>query len=281
MVFFLEGQILIKYSVLASGSTGNSVYVANNEKSFLIDAGLSGKKIEESLQEVGSSLKEIDGIFITHEHDDHVKGIGVLARKYNIPIYANETTLGNLPKSVGNIDESLFHIMDTGSVIDFGELQIESIPISHDAKEPVGYLFTEDDFKLSLVTDLGYVSQRIKGKIAGSDSFIFESNHDVDMLRMSSYPWSIKKRILSDVGHLSNEDSGDALAEIISGDTQKVYLAHRSKENNLLELARLTVKNILEDYGITENEVKLMDTYPNKPTKLEKLTNKKEELLLK
>ncbi len=260
---------MIKYSILASGSTGNSIYIGNNEYNFLIDAGLSGKKVEAGLQEIGVSIKDIDGIFITHEHDDHIKGAGILSRKHHIPLYANEETFHHLPKNVGLVDESLMHIFDTNSVNDFGSLQIESFAISHDAAEPVGYLINDSDIQLSVVTDLGYVSNKIKDKIKGSDAFIFEANHDVEMLRMSSYPWSIKRRILGDTGHLSNEDSGEALAELINGNTKKVFLAHLSKENNMQVLAKLTVKNILEDYGIHEGDIELMDTYADKPTKLE------------
>lgn len=267
---------MIKYSILASGSTGNSIYVGNEKFNILIDAGLSGKKIEESLNQIGVNPKLLNAIFITHEHDDHVRGIGVLSRKYNIPIYANLKTLSNLPANVGTIDDELKKVFDTGSIQRFETLEIESFGISHDAAEPVGYVIKEGNTKLSIVTDLGYVSNKIKEKINGSDAFIFEANHDVHMLRMSSYPWSIKQRILSDVGHLSNEASGEALAEVINSNTQKVYLAHLSKENNLLELAILTVKNILEDYGITENDVKLMETYSDKPTALEKIIKRKE-----
>lgn len=265
---------MIRYSILASGSTGNSIYVGNGEKNILIDAGLSGKKIEEGLNKIGVNPNELDGIFITHEHDDHIKGAGVLSRRYNIPLYANEKTLDNLPNHVGEIDDSLKTIFDTGTIKDLGNLQIETFGISHDAAEPVGYILRDEDMQLSVVTDLGYINTRIIDKIKGSNAFIFEANHDVGMLRMSSYPWSVKQRILSDVGHLSNEAAGEALAEIISGNTSSVHLAHLSKENNLIELARLTVKNILDDYGITENEVKLLDTYPDKPTQLKELKSK-------
>lgn len=267
---------MLKFSVLASGSTGNSIYVGTKTSNILIDAGLSGKKIEKSLQTIGLTTSEIDGIFVTHEHEDHIKGLGVLARKYNIPVYANKKTFDNLPKSVGLIDDNLKKFFETSKLVNLGSLKIESFAISHDAAEPVGYIIRENDFKLSIVTDLGYVSSTIKDKIKGSDAYIFETNHDIGLLRMSSYPWHIKQRILSDVGHLSNEESGETLAEIITDNTQKVFLAHLSRENNLQELARLTVKNILEDYGITEQDVKILDTYPDKPTNLEYLTPKKE-----
>lgn len=262
---------MIKYSILASGSTGNSIYAGNGEKNILIDAGLSGKKIEEGLSKIGVNPSDLDGIFITHEHDDHIKGVGVLSRRYKIPLYANEKTLESLPNYIGEIDDSLKTVFDTGAVLDLGDLQIETFGISHDAADPVGYILREENVQLSVVTDLGYINTKIKDKIKGSDAYVFESNHDVGMLRMSSYPWSLKQRILSDVGHLSNDAAGEALAEIITGNTNSVHLAHLSKENNLIELARLTVKNILEDFGITEADLKLLDTYPDKPTPLNEL----------
>lgn len=262
---------MIKYSILASGSTGNSIYIGSKDCNILIDAGLSGKRICESLDKVGVSISSINGILVTHEHDDHVKGLGVLARKYKIPIYANEETLNNLPKSVGNIEDSLLKVIETGKENNFGSLCIESFPISHDAVNPVGYTIKSKDIKISLVTDSGYVSEKIKNKIKGSNVYIFETNHNIEMLRMSSYPWSVKQRILSDIGHLSNESAGEALAEVITSDTKKIYLSHLSKENNTLEIARVSVENILREYGIGENQVKILDTYPDRPTKLDKI----------
>jgi len=275
----MEGIRLIQFSVLASGSTGNSIYVGTDQHHFLFDAGLSGKRIEASLNKIGIDPTKLNGIFVSHEHDDHVRGVGVLSRKYSIPIYANEATINNLPQQVGKIDQAFIQTVDIGYPLEFGQMQIETFGISHDAAEPVGFTIQEGEFKLSIVTDLGYVSHKIKDKITGSDFFIFESNHDVNLLRMSSYPWSIKQRILSDVGHLSNEAAAEALLDVINENTQRIYLAHLSKENNLPDLAKLTVKNILEENGITESHVQLMDTYFNDVTPLERLDSKKQLIL--
>ena len=273
------GFPLIRYRIIASGSTGNSIYIGTETQHFLVDAGLSGKKIEAGLTDIGVHPKDLQGIFITHEHDDHIRGVGVLARKYQIPLFANEATLGALPNHVGKIEEGLKQIIDTDSTKEFDDVRIESFGISHDAAAPVGYIFHRGDLKLSIVTDLGYVSEKIKQKIKGSDIFIFESNHDVDMLRMSRYPWSVKQRILGDVGHLSNEASGEALVDVITDDTQKVFLAHLSRENNLPQIARITVTNIMKEAGITENDVKVMDTYFDKPTDLGELKEKRLRVL--
>lgn len=258
----------IKFSILASGSTGNAMVVENDSVSLLVDAGLSGKKIEELLVERGTTCNRLDGILVTHEHSDHIKGLGPIARKYNLPIYANEKTWLELDGLIGNIDSEQRMVLHTGDSLDFDTLRVESYPISHDAADPVGYCFYSGEQKLSLMTDLGYVSPKVKEKVADSDVLILESNHDIEMLRVGSYPWNIKRRILGDTGHLSNQAAGEALGELISSKTKRVYLAHLSREHNMLDLAKMTVNSVLEEYGISleERKVRLMDTYPDRAT---------------
>jgi phosphoribosyl 1,2-cyclic phosphodiesterase len=264
--------LTLRYSVLASGSTGNALYVENEEHRILIDAGLSGKQLEKLMDQAGIDPRSLEALLVTHEHSDHIKGAGIMARRYDLPVYANEATWDAMAPLIGEIDEGRKNIVNTGEAIDFGTIKVESYGISHDAAEPVGFCFYEDDVQLALTTDLGYVSDRIKQKIAGSQAIIMESNHDVEMLRMGAYPWSIKRRILSDVGHLSNEGAAEALCDILSGATEKVHLAHLSQDNNMLELARLTVKNILEDHGIfLDQDVEIRDTYFDRPTPLEEV----------
>ena len=235
----------------------------------MVDAGLTGRKLEELLGQIGQDPRDLDAILITHEHADHVKGLGVMARRYKIPVYANEKTWMELDKICGPIDtDQKFHF-ERGQVLTLGDVEIESYGLSHDAVEPMSFCFYHQGKKLGVATDLGYVSSKIKALLRGSDVLIFEANHDVEMLRMSRYPWSIKRRILSDVGHLSNEDSGEALAEIISDETRRVYLAHLSQDNNMRELARMTVEQILKEADIDVNgQVVLHDTYPDQPTPL-------------
>ncbi|CEH32582.1 MBL fold metallo-hydrolase [Aneurinibacillus migulanus] len=265
----------MRFSVLASGSTGNSFFIESKNSKVLVDAGLSGKQIEKLLEEAGVNAADLDAILITHEHSDHIKGVGVLARRYQLPVYANSKTWEQLDRQLGKIAEDQRLIMEAGEMTEFGDMKVESYGTSHDAAEPMGFCFYENDMKVSLTTDLGYVSQRIKDTVRGSDAYVFESNHDVEMLRMGSYPWNTKRRILSDVGHLSNETAGEALGDILAGKGETVYLAHLSKENNMTELARLTVKNILEDYGFKDQEhVKLMDTSPVRPTKMQEIIRK-------
>lgn len=262
----------MKFSILASGSTGNAIFVESEHKRFLIDAGLSAKQIELRLKSIGVDASTLDAIFVTHEHIDHVKGIGVLARRHQIAIYMNEKTWQSLPSSVGEIPVTLKHLFPTKGYEEFGRLRIESFAISHDAAEPMAYLIAESGQSLAIVTDLGYVSSQIADRVRGVDALVWESNHDIEMLRMGSYPWNVKRRILSDTGHLSNQDSGEALAEILQGKGEQVYLAHLSKHNNLIELAHLTVKNILEETGFTiGRDLQLHATYEDRPTRLHEL----------
>jgi phosphoribosyl 1,2-cyclic phosphodiesterase len=262
----------MRFSILASGSSGNSILIETDHTKILIDAGLSGKQIEGRLQGVGVHPTSLNAILVTHEHSDHIKGVGVLARRYQIPVYTHEKTWKELDRLIGEIPEEQRHLFDDGEVRHFADLDIESFGTSHDAAYPMGFCFHHGHKKLSLATDLGYVSQKIKDKIKDSHVYIFESNHDVEMLRMGHYPWNIKRRILSDVGHLSNEDAGIALCDVLGGNKEKVYLSHLSKDNNMMELARLTVKNILDEHGlVTDKDVLLLDTSPVQPTPLEEV----------
>ncbi len=259
----------MRFSVLASGSSGNAIYVENEEHAFLIDAGLSGRKMEELFASVDRNMKNLSGILVTHEHSDHIKGIGVLARKYKVPIYANAKTWMAMDPLVGNIPlEQKFHF-DMETVKTFGSLDIQSFAVSHDAADPMFYVFHENGRKLVLITDTGYVSDRMKGHISGADSFVFESNHDVGMLQMCRYPWSIKRRILSDVGHVSNEDAAIAMSEVIEEKPTRIYLSHLSKDNNMKDLARMSVTQTLGSCGVSVGEyLNLYDTDANKATEI-------------
>ncbi|WP_058300579.1 MBL fold metallo-hydrolase [Gorillibacterium timonense] len=262
----------LRFTILSSGSTGNATVVDNGEAKVLLDAGFSGKKLEQLMTERGLAFSDLDAVFITHEHSDHIKGLGAIARKHNLPVYANEKTWEELDRLCGQIPEDNRQVMDTGSAVDFGSLKVESFGISHDAAEPVAYNFYSEDEKLSVATDLGYLSGKVKESVKDADVLVLESNHDVGMLRMGSYPWNIKRRILSDLGHLSNDAAGEGLCELVSGQTKRVYLAHLSRNHNMTDLARLTVGNIMEENGIFDNlPVKLKDTYFDRPTEWDAL----------
>jgi phosphoribosyl 1,2-cyclic phosphodiesterase len=258
----------IQCTVLASGSTGNAMVVKNGEATLMIDAGLSAKKLEQLLESRSLDANKIDALLVTHEHSDHIRGLGPFARKYKLPIYANAKTWEAMEPHIGALEDHQRNVFETGSILDFGLLKVESYAVSHDAAEPVGFCFYHEDQKLSLATDLGYVSPNVREKIADSDVLILEANHDIEMLRVGRYPWNIKRRILGDSGHLSNAAAGEALCTLVTERTKRVYLAHLSKDHNLLDLARLTVNNLLEENGLYRKNprLKLMDTYDDRPT---------------
>ncbi len=259
----------MQFSVLASGSSGNAFYIETKEHSFLVDAGLSCKKIGELMEQIDRDPARLDGIFITHEHSDHIKGLGVMARKYKLPIYANERTWKAMDGLVGEVAVDQKFTFDMETVKSFGCLDIESFGVSHDAAEPMFYIFRSGEKKLVLITDTGYVSDRMKGLISDADVYIFESNHDTEMLRMGRYPWNVKRRILSDVGHVSNEDAALAMCDVVGDRTKRIYLAHLSKDNNMKDLARMSVTQTLATRGIEiGTQFDLFDTDPYIPTAL-------------
>lgn len=259
----------MRFSVLASGSTGNAIFVETEDHSFLVDAGLSGKQMEALFQKIDRDMGKLSGILVTHEHSDHIKGVGILARKYKLPIYANEKTWNAMDGLIGQVPVEQKFTFSMETVKSFGSLDIESFGVSHDAADPMFYVFHHSGKKLVLITDTGYVSDRMKGLISNADAYVFESNHDVQMLRMGRYPWSIKRRILSDVGHVSNEDAAIAMSEVAGDRTKRFYLAHLSQDNNIKELARMSVSQTLESRGIIVGEqFELYDTDPKTPTAL-------------
>lgn len=265
-----EEQIMtVQYSVLASGSTGNSLYIETQQQHLLIDCGLSGKKMIGLLGQIGRKPEDIDGILVTHEHSDHVKGLGVFARRFHTPVYANEKTWKAMASITGSIPVEQKFEFQANTIKKFGNLDIESFSVSHDAADPMFYIIHDGDRKLTLLTDLGYVSEHIKGLIRDSEAYIMEANHDTEMLMMGPYPWSVKRRILGDTGHISNDDSGAALTEVLGNHTKRIYLAHLSRDNNMKELARLSVGQKLESIGLKMGrDLRLMDTDPQRPTHL-------------
>lgn len=257
----------LQFSVLASGSTGNAIFVLTDNHSFLVDAGLSGKQMEALFQQIDRDMSKLSGILVTHEHSDHIKGVGIVARKYKLPIYANQKTWQAMDPLIGQVPTDQKFTFDMETVKTFGGLDIESFGVSHDAAEPMFYVFHYGQKKLVLITDTGYVSDRMKGLISNADAYVFESNHDVQMLRMGRYPWNIKRRILSDVGHVSNEDAAIAMAEVAGDRTKSFYLAHLSQDNNMKDLARMAVSQTLEGRGIrVGDQFQLYDTDPKTPT---------------
>lgn len=236
---------------LYSGSSGNSMFVASDKAKILIDAGLPGKKIDIALQEIKQDPGQLDGIFITHEHSDHIKGVGVLSRKYDIPIYANADTWSAMENSIGKIRESNIRVIDKRSITEINDMSIKSFNIPHDAVAPMGYTVSSSKKSISIATDFGTFTREIYNNIKDSEVILLESNHDVNMLKFGPYPYNLKRRILSEIGHLSNDDCGSAIVELYKCCANKrVILGHLSNTNNQPDLAYQTVFNVLTENGI-------------------------------
>ncbi len=229
---------------IASGSSGNCIYVGNDNTHLLVDVGISAKKIEAGLKEIDLCGKDLDGILITHEHSDHIQGIGVMARKYGIPIYATRGTIQEIlnKKSLGNIDVSLFESIQADSPFMIKDMEINSMRISHDARDPVAFRFRSGEKCAAIATDMGMYDDYTVDCLKGLDVLLLEANHDINMLQVGPYPYPLKQRILGTHGHLSNEAGGRLLSKVLHDDMKAVVLGHLSKENNLPELAYETVK---------------------------------------
>ena len=268
----------LRFCPLFSGSDGNCCFLEVDNRRYLIDAGFSGKKIESNLKILGIDPSTIDLIFLTHEHIDHIKGVGVLARKYNIPVYANKLTWQNMTKC-GEISSDLkFHFEKEESKI-FDNVVVNSFGVSHDAINPQFYTFECDGKRVSILTDTGYVSDKMIDYVKDSHTIVYESNHEENVLLSGPYPWTTKQRILSDMGHLSNTDSANYLTKIVGDNTKNVFLAHLSEQNNTKELARMAADMTLKHKDIDcvleadktidcNNKIVIMDTDPAIPTRI-------------
>jgi phosphoribosyl 1,2-cyclic phosphodiesterase len=228
---------------LASGSRGNAIYVSDGRTTLLIDAGLSGIEIERRLGARGLSADRIDAILVSHEHADHIQGVGVLSRRFKIPVYLNRSTHRALPAQIGKF--SLVRHFDTGRRFTVGSLVIHPFSISHDADDPAGFTFQNNGLKIGLATDLGVATALVREHLKGCRLLILEANHDVGMLETGPYPWPLKQRIRSRLGHLCNEASRDLLAELLHDDLAHVVLAHLSQTNNTPEKAVAAVAPVL------------------------------------
>lgn len=229
---------------IASGSSGNCVYVGSENTHILVDAGISNKRIELGLNEIGLKGSELNGIVITHEHSDHTKGLGVLARKHGVPIYGTKETLEEIKgkKYLGEYPLELLRPIQPDVDFLIGNLEVKPFRIDHDAVNPVAYRIQCDKKSVAVATDMGHYDQYIIDHLQGLDALLVESNHDVNMLEAGPYPYYLKRRILGEHGHLSNENAGRLLNYILHDNLKKILLGHLSKENNYEQLAYETVK---------------------------------------
>ncbi len=233
----------MKFCSIASGSSGNCVYAGSEHGTVLIDAGISGKKVEAGLNQIGLTTKDVDAILLTHEHSDHIKGLGVLARKYAIPIYGTRGTIARVQEQagLGKIDPSLYHEIRANEPFLIRDLEILPFPISHDAAEPVAYRMEHGKKAVAVVTDLGIYGEDTVSYLKNLDAVLLEANHDIRMLQVGRYPYALKQRILGKKGHLSNENAGRLLCSILHDRLKTILLGHLSRENNYEELAYQTV----------------------------------------
>lgn len=236
----------MRVSVLASGSSGNSTFVQIGGTKLLVDAGISARKIKQQLLALGVGLEELDGILITHEHRDHVNGLASLTQKYRLPIYARPDTFKSM-YCYARLDPACCH--NIGDSFSVGGLKIEAFNISHDAIDPVGFSIYGQNKKCTVATDLGFVTSNVQKALDNSDALVLEANHDIDMLQEGSYPWHLKRRILSNKGHLSNNDAAWALVRMKKKRRTDVLLAHLSEENNCPDAAFNTVAAIVKSQG--------------------------------
>lgn len=240
----------MKFCSLYSGSSGNSLFVSSNNTKILIDAGLSGKRIQSALDMIAENPKEIGGIVVTHEHSDHIHGVGVLSRRFDLPIYANQKTWAAMMKDLGKIAEHNVKSFDFEKPFNIQDFQIGAFKTSHDAADSAGFVISDGKKRLGIATDSGMITPEMRSALCGCDLVVLESNHDVSMLEAGSYPFYLKQRIKSDFGHLSNETAGALALALVAKDTRQLVLAHLSQENNYPLLAYQTTARILTEAGV-------------------------------
>lgn len=239
----------MQFSVLGSGSKGNSVYIEGSGSAILIDAGFSGKELQARLECIGRSLDRVDGIFLTHEHDDHISGAGVVSRKHKVPLFANLGTFLGGEKRIGRPHS--FKEFVTGEEVDCNDLVIRSFRVSHDTADPVGFVVSDGRHRLGYCTDTGKVTHLMLQRLQGCQAIIIEFNHNLQMLRSGPYPLPLQQRVRSVTGHLSNEQGAACLAELLDQQVQIAVLAHLSETNNTPELARSAAMAAIDNWGDT------------------------------
>lgn len=245
----------MKFIPLFSGSSGNSSYLEVGSTRLLIDAGMTGKAITEALCRISVSPEKLNGILVTHDHVDHTRGVGILSRKYGLPVYANAGTLKAMEPITKELPYSSTRLFQTDEDFYIGSINIFPFKTPHDAAESVGFVFTSGEKKLTYMTDIGCMREAMLSRAAGSNLVFIEANHDIEMLKYGPYPYPLKQRILSDHGHLSNENCGKALVKLYETGVRFAVLGHLSKENNTEYEAYNTVSRVLEEANISDMRI--------------------------
>lgn len=241
---------MVKFCVLASGSSGNSALVATSKTRILIDAGLSMKEIGRRLAAIGEKLEDIDAILITHEHSDHVSALPVLARSRNVRavIYLSRLTEPSI--QWGETRPTRLELFQSGGAFEVGDIGVQSFGIPHDAIDPVGFSLAAEGVRIAIATDLGYIPESIKFHLRRTDLLLLEANHDVEMLKVGPYPWAVKLRVMSRVGHLSNDAMAEFLIHDLDPATRHLVLGHLSEHNNNPYIVDKVATQSLEQRGL-------------------------------
>lgn len=248
---------MFNFCSLYSGSSGNSLFIETQNTKLLVDAGVSSKKIETALNDINVDPNSLDGILITHEHTDHVQGLGTLSKKFDLPVFVNQETLDAMPKQRDKIADKNIKTFKVTDKFEIGDLEIKPFSIPHDAANPCGFNIWKDNRKISIATDIGHMTNPILKNLEESLFIMLEANYDPEVLRCSSYPFTLKSRIAGPTGHLPNEMAGKTISHLLKSGLKNAMLGHLSKESNFPELAYQTVMDELISNNYKENSIQL------------------------
>ncbi|VWL85414.1 MBL fold metallo-hydrolase [Oceanivirga miroungae] len=251
----------MKISVLGSGSKGNSSFIEIGDKKFLVDVGFSMKKIEEKLNMINQSFSDIDGIFITHDHGDHIRSFGAISRKYDIPLYIHKKSLKEVSHKMGKLNQDKIVLLEEKKIL-IDNIMVENFDVMHDSANNLGYSFSYRNEKLSYVTDIGRITNIVKMNCMNSDILAFETNYDLDLLLEGEYPWTLKNRVKGNYGHISNEEAAKMFSDVQENRLKKIIMLHLSDENNDESLAYETVRKYVK------NDIDIEASKQDEPTKI-------------